>query len=118
MSGVKVSDAIETFEASVEAFAEASVEAVEAVIEAVAEPAPEVIAETIPEVAAIPDDLTRIVGIGPKLAASLAERGVTTFAQLAAWTDADLAEADAALSLKGRAVRDAWVAQARRFVAD
>ncbi len=62
-----------------------------------------------------PDDLTRLVGIGPKLAAALAERGVTRFAQLAAWSEADLAEVDRALDLKGRAVRDAWVAQAKRF---
>jgi predicted flap endonuclease-1-like 5' DNA nuclease len=61
------------------------------------------------------DDLTRLTGIGPKLSAALAERGVTRFAQIAAWTADDLAEADAALSLKGRAVREAWVAQAKRF---
>ncbi|MEO8927716.1 MAG: hypothetical protein ABI306_11200 [Caulobacteraceae bacterium] len=64
-----------------------------------------------------PDDLTRLVGIGPKLADALAARGVTQFAQLAAWTAHDLATMDAALSLKGRAVRDAWVAQAKRFAA-
>ena len=62
-----------------------------------------------------PDDLTRLVGIGPKLAAALAERGVTTFAQIAAWTDQELADVDKALDLKGRAARDHWVAQARRF---
>jgi len=61
------------------------------------------------------DDLTAMNGIGPKLAAALAERGVTRFAQIAAWTEADLAEVDAALSLKGRAVREAWVEQAKRL---
>jgi predicted flap endonuclease-1-like 5' DNA nuclease len=61
------------------------------------------------------DDLTRLTGIGPKLSAALAGRGVTRFAQIAAWTDADLAAVDAALALKGRAVREAWVAQARRL---
>ena len=65
-----------------------------------------------------PDDLTRLVGIGPKLQVALAERGVTRYAQLAAWTEADLAEVDKALDLKGRAVRDAWVAQAKRFAAE
>jgi predicted flap endonuclease-1-like 5' DNA nuclease len=64
------------------------------------------------------DDLTRMVGIGPKLCAALAERGVTRFADIAAWTLTDLAEVDASLSLKGRAVRDAGVAQARRLAAD
>jgi predicted flap endonuclease-1-like 5' DNA nuclease len=61
------------------------------------------------------DDLTKLVGIGPKLAASLRELGVTSFAQIAAWTADDLAKFDAALALKGRAARDAWVAQARRL---
>ena len=65
-----------------------------------------------------PDDLTRLVGIGPKLSIALAERGVTRFADIAAWTEADLAEIDKALDLKGRAVRDAWIAQAKRFSAE
>ena len=65
-----------------------------------------------------PQDLTRLVGVGPKLAAALAERGVTRFAQIAAWTADDLAGIDKALDLKGRAVRDAWVAQAKRLAAE
>ena len=69
-------------------------------------------------VADTPDDLTRLVGIGPKLSVALAERGVTRFAQLAAWTETDLAEIDKALDLKGRAVRDAWIAQAKRLAAE
>lgn len=77
-----------------------------AIAEAPADPAP-----------AFADDLTRLVGIGPKLAVALAERGVRTFADIAAWTADDLAEVDQALSLKGRAVRDAWVAQAKRLIA-
>jgi predicted flap endonuclease-1-like 5' DNA nuclease len=63
------------------------------------------------------DDLTRMHGIGPKLSRALAARGVTRFAQIAAWTDIDLAELDAALDLKGRAVREAWVDQARKLAA-
>jgi len=65
--------------------------------------------------AAAADELTRIVGIGPKLAAALAREGVTQFAQIAAWKAKDLEKFDKALDLKGRAVRDAWVAQAKRF---
>jgi predicted flap endonuclease-1-like 5' DNA nuclease len=61
------------------------------------------------------DDLTRLAGVGPKLAAALAERGVTTFAQLAAWTEDNAAAFDAELSLKGRVARDAWVEQAKRL---
>jgi predicted flap endonuclease-1-like 5' DNA nuclease len=71
------------------------------------EPAPVVLAE--------PDDLTVMVGIGPKLADALAARGVTRYAQIAAWKAKDLAHFDTALSLKGRAVREAWVAQAQRL---
>jgi predicted flap endonuclease-1-like 5' DNA nuclease len=63
------------------------------------------------------DDLTRLVGVGPKLAASLAELGVTTFGQIAAWTPEELADIDLKLGLKGRAERDAWIAQAKRFAA-
>lgn len=85
------------------------------VVEAAAAPAVEAVVEVAAPAAAIADDLTRIAGIGPKLALALAERGVTRFADLAAWGETELAEADKALSLKGRAVRDAWVAQAKRF---
>jgi predicted flap endonuclease-1-like 5' DNA nuclease len=62
-----------------------------------------------------PDDLTRLTGIGPKLAGALNARGVTTFAQLAAWTDDEAAAFDAELKLLGRVGRDAWIAQARRL---
>ena len=84
-------------------------------------PEPELEAEAVvadevePASPAQPDDLTRMVGIGPKLAEALAARGVTRFADIAAWTEADLAEVDTALSLKGRAVREAWVDQAKQL---
>jgi predicted flap endonuclease-1-like 5' DNA nuclease len=79
------------------------------------EPVPD-IAEPVAEATlAVADELTRIVGIGPRLAAGLAKEGVTAFSQIAAWTADDLARFDKALDLKGRAVRDAWVAQAWRF---
>jgi predicted flap endonuclease-1-like 5' DNA nuclease len=56
-----------------------------------------------------------LVGIGPKLAVSLADLGVTSFSQIAAWTPEDLTSIDQLLNLKGRADRDAWIAQAKRF---
>ena len=59
------------------------------------------------------DDLTRLVGVGPRTAEALKDHGVQTFAQLAAWTDEDLAAFDAALNLKGRGLRDKWLDQAR-----
>ena len=81
-------------------------------VKAVAEPVVEAAVETAKAAA---DDLTVVVGIGPKLAASLAGLGVTRFEQLAAWGPKELAEFDTKLSLKGRAERDAWVAQAKRL---
>ena len=100
--------------------AETAAEQTTAIVEHAAE-ATVAAAETVREEAAAalpePDDLTRLVGVGPKLAIALAGRGVTSFAQISAWTEKDLAELDKALDLKGRAVRDAWVAQARRIAA-
>lgn len=94
------------------AAAEASA-AVEETVEPVADAA--VAVAQVTEDAA--DDLTRLVGIGPKLAASLAELGVTRFSQIAAWTPDELASFDQLLNLKGRADRDAWIAQAQRLAA-
>lgn len=81
-------------------------------LEAVSEP---VIEAAVEQVKSAGDDLTQLVGIGPKLAVSLAELGVTRFAEIAAWGPDELAAFDAKLNLKGRAERDAWVAQAKRL---
>ena len=60
------------------------------------------------------DDLTRIKGLGPKLAATLNGLGVTSFAQIAAWDDAEIARIDSQLGrFEGRIRRDDWVGQAR-----
>lgn len=60
------------------------------------------------------DDLKRIKGVGPKLVTMLNEQGITTFAQIAAWTDADVERVDATLGrFSGRIVRDQWVEQAK-----
>lgn len=88
---------------------------VEPVVEAVAETAVAAVEAPLAAAEAIADDLTRLVGIGPKLAVSLADLGVTSFSQIAAWTSEDLASIDQLLNLKGRADRDAWIAQAKRF---
>jgi predicted flap endonuclease-1-like 5' DNA nuclease len=65
------------------------------------------------------DDLTRIKGLGPKLATVLGQLGVTSYAQVAGWTDADLARIDDQLppAFKGRPARDKWVEQARFLAA-
>jgi large subunit ribosomal protein L21 len=60
-----------------------------------------------------PDDLTQLSGVGPKVAKALNEHGVTTFAQLAAWSAEELAAFDAASGLKGNTVRAGIVEQAK-----
>ena len=63
-----------------------------------------------------PDDLKLIVGIGPVLERMLHNLGVTTFRQIARWSDRDSAEFDAKLpEFPGRIVRDQWVTQAREL---
>ncbi len=70
-----------------------------------------------PEAAA--DDLSRIKGLGPKLQALLPSLGIATFAQIAAWTDEDLARIDPLLGpFAGRPARDSWVEQAMYLAAD
>ena len=116
---------VEAVEALVERESEVAVQAVEAaasLLEAasVIEPKVEIIAEEVPAAPVenapeAADDLTQLTGIGPKLAGALAARGISTFAQLADWTEEQAQAFDSELSLKGRVARDAWIAQARRL---
>ena len=62
------------------------------------------------------DELTLLRGVGPRVADALVARGVTTFAQLAAWTDADLAAFDAELKLLGRSKRYDFIGQAKNMM--
>jgi len=66
-----------------------------------------------------PDNLKFIVGVGPVLEAALRDHGVTSFAQIAAWTADDVTRFEATLPgfQAGRIAREEWVAQARAFVA-
>ena len=66
-----------------------------------------------PAAAAGADDLKQLSGVGPALEKKLHAAGVTSFAQIAAWTDADVAATDEQLSLKGRIEREGWIAQAK-----
>ena len=59
------------------------------------------------------DDLTRIKGVGPKLAQTLVASGITRFAQIAAWSATDVEQINAKLRFSGRIERDGWVTQAR-----
>jgi predicted flap endonuclease-1-like 5' DNA nuclease len=64
--------------------------------------------------AGAPDDLKLIVGVGPVLERMLQMMGVTTYRQIARWSERDIDEFDAKLhEFPGRIRRDAWVTQAR-----
>lgn len=107
---------------------------VQPVVETAPEPAPAPVAPT-PETAPTPepipaspavaavvdegqDDLLRLKGVGPKLKTLLIDLGVTRYAQIAGWTDADIAAIDTKLgTFKGRPVRDQWVDQAKYLAA-
>jgi predicted flap endonuclease-1-like 5' DNA nuclease len=61
-----------------------------------------------------PDDLKLIVGVGPVMERMLYQLGITTYRQIARWTDRDIDEIDARLpEFPGRIRRDEWVTQAR-----
>lgn len=80
------------------------------IVQALAEPAPSPTHEG--------DDLTRIKGLGAKLAEQLHGLGVTRFAQIAAWDDTEIDRIDARLGrFQGRIRRDDWPAQARLLAA-
>ena len=61
------------------------------------------------------DDLTRISGVGPVIVKKLHDLGVTTFAEIAAWTPEDITAMDDKLNFKGRIDRDEWLKQAAEF---
>ena len=64
------------------------------------------------------DNLTRIKGLGPKIATLLRSLGVTRFDQIAAWSEADVARIDSQLgTFQGRIARDNWIEQARSLSA-
>ncbi|MGM4980633.1 MULTISPECIES: NADH-ubiquinone oxidoreductase [Rhizobium] len=66
--------------------------------------------------AAKADDLKRISGIGPKLEQVLNGRGIQRFADIVAWSDADIERIDAELGFDGRIRRDDWVSQAKALL--
>jgi predicted flap endonuclease-1-like 5' DNA nuclease len=59
-------------------------------------------------------EITQLKGLGPKLAATLAELGYTRVDQIAALTPGEAEHLDARLgAFKGRMARDRWIEQAR-----
>jgi large subunit ribosomal protein L21 len=65
--------------------------------------------------AADADDLKQLSGVGPALEKKLHAEGITSFAQVAAWTDADVEEFGEKLSFKGRIEREGWIEQAKEL---
>ncbi|MEP3073658.1 50S ribosomal protein L21 [Maricaulis sp.] len=60
------------------------------------------------------DDLTQLDGVGPAFAKKLNEAGVTSFAQIAAWTEADLDSLNETVSgLKAKAEANNWIEAAK-----
>ena len=63
------------------------------------------------------DDLTVIKGIGPVAAKDLNEQGITTFAQIAALSDEEIARIDAAMPFSTAQIED-WREQAKALAAE
>ena len=61
-----------------------------------------------------PDDLTVIKGIGPVAAEQLKEQGITTFAQVAKLSDADVAKIDEHMPFSADQIKD-WREQAKEL---
>ncbi len=59
-----------------------------------------------------PDNLTLIKGIGAVNEKKLNEHGIYHFDQIAAWTEADIVQAETYLEFDGRISREDWVGQA------
>lgn len=68
-----------------------------------------------PKKAAAADDLKLISGVGPALEKKLHAEGVTSFAQIAKLTKAQIADLDEKLNFKGRIEREDWKAQAAKL---
>ena len=63
------------------------------------------------------DDLKMISGVGPGLERKLLDFGITSYAQIAALTDDDIAELEAhVVKFAGRIKRDDWIGQAQQLM--
>jgi len=63
------------------------------------------------------DDISLIGGIGPKIHMALTNLNVTSFAQIAAWTPADVERIETEIKQKGRVAREEWIEQAKELMA-
>ncbi|ASW06183.1 5' DNA nuclease [Rhizobium sp. 11515TR] len=98
--------------AKAEAAAPAAAKKVEVAAPVAAKPAPARGRKAAEKV----DDLKRISGVGPKLEQVLNGRGIKRFADIAAWSDADIERIDGELGFEGRIRRDDWVGQAKALL--
>jgi large subunit ribosomal protein L21 len=73
--------------------------------------------EAKPAKAEAADDISLIGGIGPKINKALTDMGVTTYAQIAAWSPEDVERVETALKQKGRVAREEWIEQAKELMA-
>jgi NADH-quinone oxidoreductase subunit E len=80
-------------------------------------PEPEGDPTDVPQTSAGADDLKLLKGVGPTIEKKLHANGVTTFAQIAAWSPEDVAAMDDKLAFKGRIDRDGWIEQAKVLAA-
>ncbi|TPN54983.1 MULTISPECIES: proton-conducting membrane transporter [unclassified Mesorhizobium] len=64
-----------------------------------------------------PDNLRRLIGIGPVNEKLLKAQGVTSFAQIAAWTAADIKRIEDVMNFDGRIERERWIEQAKLLAA-
>jgi predicted flap endonuclease-1-like 5' DNA nuclease len=64
-----------------------------------------------------PEDLSRILGIGPENAKRLHAAHVSTFAQIANWNADDVERIEDILGFHGRVHRERWIEQARLLAA-
>lgn len=61
------------------------------------------------------DDLTQLKGVGPKVAQALRAAGITTFEQIAAWTNEDIDSIAPRIKTAATRIRNAdWVGQAQK----
>lgn len=85
--------------------------------EKAAKPAKAEAAAAAPAGALDTSNLSLIAGIGPTIEKKLRAAGITSWEQIAAWTEADIEAKDKELALRGRATREEWVEQAKELLA-
>ena len=62
-------------------------------------------------------NLSLISGVGPTIEKKLRAAGISSWNDIAAWSEADVAKWDEELKLRGRATREEWVIQAKELLA-